>query len=118
MGVVMDHDGDSRPDFAAQIYGGGTGGAKVPEDAPPLFILCASDDRLAAAGSSRLYAGWKADGRPAELHIYEKGGHGCGMTPRDLPVDRWIERYGDWLGQRGWIKPGAGSPATSPEPGR
>jgi acetyl esterase/lipase len=116
MGVVMEHDADSRPDFAAPIYGGGTGGAKVPDDAPPLFILCASDDRLAAAGSARLYAEWKAAGRSAELHIYEKGGHGFGMTPRGLPVDRWIERYGDWLGQRGLIKADTRSTATSPRP--
>jgi acetyl esterase/lipase len=107
MGVVMEHDAESRPDFAAPIYGGGTGGARVPEDAPPLFILCASDDGLAAAGSARLYAEWKAANRPVELHIYEKGGHGFGMTPKGLPVDRWIERYGDWLAQRGLIKPGS-----------
>jgi acetyl esterase/lipase len=104
MGVVMEHDADSRPDFAAPIYGGGTGGAKVPDGAAPLFILCASDDRLAVAGSARLFAEWRAAGRPVELHIYEKGGHGFGMTPRGLPVDRWIEPYGDWLGQRGLIR--------------
>jgi putative heme-binding domain-containing protein len=114
MGVVMDADKESRPDFAAPIYGGGTGGAKVPEDAPPLFILCASDDRLAAAGSARLYAEWKAANRPVELHIYEKGGHGFGMTPKGLPVDRWIERYGDWLGQRGLIKTDTRAPTTNP----
>jgi acetyl esterase/lipase len=107
MGVVMDPDKESRPDFAAPIYGGGTGGAKVPGDAPPLFILCASDDQLAAAGSFRLYSEWKAAGRPVELHLYEKGGHGFGMTPKGLPVDRWIERYGEWLGQRGLIKDAA-----------
>jgi hypothetical protein len=28
------------------------------------------------------------------------------MTPKGLPVDRWIERFGDRLGQRGLIKPG------------
>jgi acetyl esterase/lipase len=111
MGVVMEHDAASRPDFAAPIYGGGTGGAKVPDDAPPLFILCASDDQL-AAGSARLYSEWKAAGRPVELHIYEKGGHGFGMTPKGLPVDHWVERFGDWLGQRGLIK-GGGSIGTS-----
>ncbi len=109
MGVVMDPDKESRPDFAAPIYGGGTGGAKIAADAPPLFILCASDDFL-ADGSARLYAEWKAAGRPVELHIYEKGGHGFGMTPKGLPVDRWIDRYGDWLGQRGLIK------AVAPRP--
>ena len=61
---------------------------------------------------------WRAAGRPAELHRQEKGGHGFGMTPKGLPVDRWIERYGDWLAQRGLIKTGTKSPATSPRPGK
>jgi putative heme-binding domain-containing protein len=118
MGVAMAGDKESRPDFAAPIYGGGTGGARVPKDAPPLFILCASDDRLAAAGSVRLYSEWKVARRPVELHLYEKGGHGFGMTPKGLPVDRWIERYGDWLGQRGLIKSDSKVPQRSPRPGR
>jgi putative heme-binding domain-containing protein len=104
MGAVMSSDTESRPDFAAPIYGGGTGGAKVPANAPPLFILCASDDALAAAGSARLCSEWKAVGRPVELHLYEKGGHGFGMSRRGLPVDGWIDRLGDWLAQRGLIK--------------
>jgi hypothetical protein len=38
------------------------------------------------------------------------------MTPRGLPVDRWIEQYGDWLGQRGLIKADTRSTAKSPKP--
>jgi len=105
MGAVQEHDAESRPDFAAPIYGPGFGPTKVPANAPPLFILCASDDQLAADGSVRLYSEWRAAGRPAELHLYEKGGHGFGMARRGLPVDHWIERFGDWLAQHGMIKP-------------
>jgi acetyl esterase/lipase len=104
MGVVAEHDAESRPNFAAPIYGPGFGETKVPGDAPPLFILCASDDQLAASGSVRLYSRWRAAGRPAELHLYEKGGHGFGMTPKGLPADHWIERFGDWLAQRGLMR--------------
>lgn len=103
MGVVMDHADDSRPDFAAPIYGGGTGGAPVPQDAMPLFLLVASDDG-ASAGSLKLYSEWKAAGKPVELHIYAQGGHGFGMNKRGLPVDSWIERFGDWLGAMGLFK--------------
>jgi hypothetical protein len=46
--------------------------------------------------------------RPTELHLYEQGGHGFGMTPKGLPVDHWIERFGDWLGQRGLMRPDDG----------
>jgi acetyl esterase/lipase len=103
MGVVMEHTAEGRPDFAAPIYGGGTGGAAVPQDAMPLFILVASDDG-ASAGSLKLYSEWKTAGKPVELHIYAKGGHGFGMNKRGLPVDTWIERFGDWLGSMGLMK--------------
>ena len=111
MGVVMSHDAESRPDFAAPIYGGGTGGARVPDDAPPLFILCASDDQLAAAGSARLCSEWKAARKPVELHIYEKGGHGFGMTPKGHArrrLDRTIRRLArrSRLAQGGFRSPG------------
>jgi acetyl esterase/lipase len=105
MGVVMNHDDASRPNFAAAIYGGGTSGAAVPADAPPLFILVASDDG-ASAGSAKLYGEWKAAGKSAELHIYSKGGHGFGMNKRGLPVDHWIERFGEWLEVQGLLKGG------------
>ena len=105
MGVVMHSDSESRPNFAAPIYGGSTGGAAVPKEAPPLFILCADDDELMAVGSANLYTAWKASKKSAELHIYSKGGHGFGMNRRGLPVDNWIERFGDWLGTQGLLKP-------------
>lgn len=39
--------------------------------------------------------------RPAELHIYEKGGQGFGMRPQNLPVDAWPAAFGAWLHSRG-----------------
>lgn len=104
LGVVMDHDAESRPDFAAPIYGGDTGGKPVPSDAPPLFILVANDDPGASLGSLRLCSEWKAANKPVELHVYSKGGHGFGMNQRGLPVDTWIERFGDWLKVQGLLK--------------
>lgn len=106
MGVVMEHDAESRPDFAAPIYGAGLaeGPAAAPE-ATPLFILCASDDPIAAAGSVATYTKWKAAGYPVELHMYSKGGHGFGMNKQGLPTDHWIERFGDWLKAQGFMKP-------------
>ncbi len=52
MGVVNQHDADTHPDFAAPIYGTGPESA-IPKDAPPLFILCAGDDK---GGSRRQHA--------------------------------------------------------------
>jgi hypothetical protein len=56
-----------------------------------------------ADGSVRLYSEWKAAGRSAELHVFSKGGHGFGMSRRGLPVDHWIDRFGDWLTVQGLL---------------
>jgi acetyl esterase/lipase len=104
MGVVMQHDADSRPNFAAPIYGGSTNSLPVAADAPNLFIAVADDDRAFSASSAKLYLEWKAAGRAAELHIYSKGGHGFGLTRRGWPVDSWIDRFGDWLQTQGLLK--------------
>lgn len=101
--VVLHHTPDSRPNFAAPIYGPPLDSIAVPGDAPPLFILCADDDQFAAAASARLYLAWHTAGKPAELHIYSKGGHGFGMQARGLPVDHWIEHLGAWLKVQGFL---------------
>ena len=95
--VSLENDSSCRPDFAAAIYSAGHADTSIPADAPPLFILCADDDDMASPISVQLYSGWRKADRPAELHIYSKGGHGFGMTKQDLPTDDWINRFYRWL---------------------
>jgi acetyl esterase/lipase len=103
-GVMLSHTKESRPDFAAPIYGPPLYEFTVPADAPPIFIACADDDNLVpAAASARLYVAWHLSGKPAELHIYAKGGHGFGMTHKGIPTDEWIDRFGDWLKVSGFL---------------
>jgi acetyl esterase/lipase len=105
--VALNHDAASRPDFSAAIYPALPPHAMVPPDAPPMFIACASDDPLVPPliNSIRLYTLWEIAGIPAELHVYAGGGHGFGMSKRGLPVDHWIDAYGDWLRSQGLLKP-------------
>jgi len=100
IGAALSTDPESRPDFAGAIYAPWSGGT-VPPDAPPLFVLAAADDKLAAPGGIQEYTAWKAAGRDAEMHIYSKGGHGFGMQKKGLPVDNWIERFLEWMGGQG-----------------
>ncbi len=88
--------------FAAPIYGGETSGKPVAADAPALFTCIAQDDRMLFKVVEGLYADWSNADRPAELHIFAKGGHGFGMVKRDIPVDRWIDLFGDWLVDQGF----------------
>jgi acetyl esterase/lipase len=100
LGPLLQHDAESRPDFAGAIYTPWSD-SPVPADAPPLFILVAGDDRLTGPGSIHLYSAWKAAGKEAELHVYSNGGHGFGMQKKGFPVDTWIDRFGDWLAVHG-----------------
>jgi acetyl esterase/lipase len=106
-GVLFSSTPESRPDFAAPIYPylGALREQSVPNDAPPLFVVAASDDQLGLAPDSvSLYSRWLAAKKPAELHLYSKGGHGFGMRKQGLPSDQWIERFGDWLNMQGLLK--------------
>jgi acetyl esterase/lipase len=97
----------SRPDFVAPIYLSydWTIKEEVPADAPPLFLAAATDDQIGLASHSiRMYNDWLAADKSAELHLYANGGHGFGMRTQNLPTDRWIELFGDWLGLLGLME--------------
>jgi len=105
--TAFNYTPENRPDFVAPIYAfmppslQGT----VAADAPPLFVAAATDDGLGLAPHSvDLYSKWLAAKKPAEIHIYEKGGHGFGMHHQNIPTDTWIDRFGDWLGLLGYLK--------------
>src|SRR5258706_827403 len=102
-GVALEYDAQSRPNFAAPIYGPLWQDFTVPADAPPLFMALANDDELAVEPGLALYSAWRAAGHPVELHIYAQGGHGFGMRKQGLPADHWIDRFGEWLAIQGLL---------------
>jgi len=115
--ALFNYTRENRPDFAAPVYPYfpsemlGT----VPADAPPLFIVTASNDGLGLAPHSvDLYSKWLAAKKDAELHMYAKGDHGFGMRKQNLPTDTWIERFGDWLNVQGLLKKKVSDPALAP----
>jgi dienelactone hydrolase len=99
--VAMDPRG-APVAFIAPIYGGETQDGPVPPDAPRLFTVVAQDDRTLFRVVEGLYADWSSADRPAELHIFTRGGHGFGVNKRGLPVDRWTDLLGDWLADQGF----------------
>ncbi len=108
MSVAYNGKGSSHPNFIAPVYAyeGAVIGSEIPAEKTPAFIVAASDDQLALAPHSvSIYNKWLQAKQPAELHIYENGGHGFGMKKQDLPSDKWIERFEDWLGANGLLWP-------------
>ena len=99
MGVAYTFKKDDRPDFIVPVYPWTSAYpvGKAPENAPPMLIVCASDDPLdLAKGSIELYNSWRNAGHFPELHMYAKGGHGFGMKTQNLPSDGWIQHFYDW----------------------
>ena len=93
---------DPRADplaFVGAIYGGETRGATVPLDAPPLFTVVAGDDLLRKIVEG-VHHDWSEAGRPSELHVFARGGHGFGMIRQGSPSDRWTDLFVDWLESR------------------
>lgn len=94
--TALDFTPETRPDFAAVIYGAMFREFTLPENPPPLFLLVAQDDPLASGHTVRMYQAWKEANLPVEMHIYAAGSHGFGMRKLGLPCDTWIERFDDW----------------------
>jgi len=103
LSVALHFDPSSRPNFAAPIYSAPPPDAPIPADAPPLFLLCAADDKMASTVTTRYYSEWRAASHPVEMHIYARGGHGFGMHQQKLPSDNWIERFAEWLQAEGFL---------------
>lgn len=99
MGVAYNYSEENKPDFLVPVYAWTTvmPVQKPKKDSPPMCIICASDDQVGLApGSIELYNSWYNQHLKVELHMYSKGGHGFGMIKKQLPVDKWIERFYEW----------------------
>ena len=100
----------ARPDFAMLIYPWRLADAKtgdlmpaiqLSQNSPPTFIVHTHDDQSSSLGAAGVYIALKKHNVPAEIHIYETGGHGYGT--RDRPksnIGTWSNRALEWLVNR------------------
>jgi endo-1,4-beta-xylanase len=97
---------NSKPNFQALIYPGGSKNIIATKDSPPAFLACAYDDRPdISEGLATVYLNFKKAGVPAELHIYSTGGHGFGFrSTNKKPVANWLVRFEEWLGDSGFLR--------------
>lgn len=75
-----------------------------------MFVVHASDDNEPGAQPEESLALYRAlrDARvPAELHIYDQGGHGFGVRKNAGAVSSWPERCAEWMKHRGILRAGA-----------
>lgn len=99
LGLVAADKPGTVPDFVGEIYPP-LARMPVPADAPPMFVALASDDPLFGHRGFGLVDGWLAAGRPAELHMFERGGHGFGLGVPGTTTPHWPDEMLWWLKSR------------------
>jgi acetyl esterase/lipase len=75
---------------------------QVNADTPKTFLVHASDDKVVpVANSINYYLSLLQYNVPAEMHIYEKGGHGFGLGTNGTNKD-WTKACEKWLEMNGY----------------
>ena len=87
--------------FIGPIYGG-MGPVVVPENAPPMFNVIATDDFL-FRGQFGVIESWYKAGIPVEFHLYQNGGHGFGLGNPNRTSNRWFDAFIHWLDVNGFL---------------
>lgn len=74
---------------------------QVTAQTPPCFLVLSDDDFLHPDNSIRFYQALHRKGVPAELHIFEKGGHGYSLSHKNRGhVEDWPRLLEGWLSER------------------
>jgi len=77
---------------------------QVTAKTPSTFLISTSDDFVKPENSIHFYLALRKAKVPAEIHVYERGGHGYGLRKTGNPVAGWPRRCGDWMKGRGFMK--------------
>ncbi len=105
---------ETRPDFAAIIYGAREI-KEVPSPAPPLFLAVAADDMMAVGRTVDLFTAYRKGKGQAELHVFQMGAHG--FVKKGGGADHFMDRLEEWLAANKLLSKTADrapAPATSP----
>lgn len=74
-------------------------GFTVTKQTPPAFLVHAKDDKTVnIINSTSFYEKLQQNGVKAEIHLYEKGGHGFGINNK-MSDEKWTDWLKIWLQQ-------------------
>jgi len=76
---------------------------RVTAATPPTFLVHASDDStVPIANTMAMYAALLAAKRPAEMHVFDEGGHGFGVRlPKAVPAAAWPTLFATYAARKG-----------------
>ena len=103
---------NARPDFQLLVYPGGKVPEHIPSDAPPAFLLVASDDEYGCDQTTlELFTKLHAAHVPVEAHFLARGKHAFNMGDRStlVSVRGWPDRMADWLKDSGYLQRASGA---------
>ncbi len=77
---------------------------QITAETPPTFLVFGDDDKVVPVENGiAFFLGLKKAKVSAEMHIYEKGGHGFGPGVGKGAVSSWMLRCSDWMRGRGLL---------------
>ncbi len=76
---------------------------QITSETPPTFLVHSTDDRtVPVMNSIEYYKGLLGDRVVAEMHIFQKGGHGYGMAPEGATESSWPDLCLKWMKLNGF----------------
>jgi acetyl esterase/lipase len=77
---------------------------QVTPETPPTFLVHADDDTgVPPENSIYFYLALRKAKVPAEMHIYQRGGHGFGLGKKDGAASGWPVCCAGWMKERGLL---------------
>lgn len=77
---------------------------QVTPATPPAFIVHSIDDRTVPVENAQLFLeSLRRAAVPAELHLFDHGGHGYGLAPADPALAAWTTLAEGWMRRHGWL---------------
>jgi len=77
---------------------------QVTAETPPTFLVHADDDNgVPPENSIYFYLALRKAKVPAEMHIYQRGGHGFGLGKKDSAASGWPVCCAGWMKERGLL---------------
>ena len=75
----------------------------VTAQTPPTFLFSTTDDKtVPVLNSVMFYTSLVKAGVPAEMHIFQHGGHGSGLAPANPQLKPWTDMLIKWMRERGY----------------
>ena len=85
----------------------------VTRQTPPSFICFAADDDVVppTANGMAMFEALRRAKIPAELHVFEKGGHGFGLRlAKGKLASAWPDLFLHWAYSNGWVRDASAAP--------